>query len=45
MAWFGVSGLTGVLLCVPISDALAFVTTTYFVVVEVRRLRRLRDGQ
>ena len=45
MAWFGVSGLTGVLLCVPISDALAFVTTTYFVVVEVRRQRRLRDGQ
>ena len=43
MSVFGVSGLTGVLLCVPISDALAFVTTTYFVVVEVRRLCRLRD--
>ena len=44
MSWFGVSGLTGVLLCVPISDVLAFVTTTYFVVREVIRLRKLRDA-
>ena len=44
MSWFGVSGLTGVLLCVPISDALAFITTTYFVIMEVIRLRKLRDG-
>ena len=39
MEWFGVSGLTGVTLCVPISDVLAFVVTTAFVVVEVRRVR------
>ena len=45
MALFNVSGLTGVLLCVPISDVLAFVTTTIFVVLEVRKLRRLRAGQ
>ena len=44
MSWFGVSGLTGVLLCVPISDALAFITTTYFVIMEVIRLRKLRDA-
>ena len=42
MQLFGVSGLTGVLLCVPISDALATVLTTYFVVREVQRLRKLR---
>ncbi len=45
MSVFGVSGLTGVLLCVPISDVLAFVTTTWFVVVEVMRLRKLRDAK
>ena len=45
MQLFGVSGLTGVLLCVPISDVLAFVTTTWFVAAEVIRLRKLRDGQ
>ncbi len=45
MSVFGVSGLTGVLLCVPISDVLAFVTTTWFVAVEVMRLRKLRDAQ
>ena len=42
MAWLGVSGLTGVVLCVPISDALATILTTYFVVREVSRLRKLR---
>ena len=45
MSVLGVSGLTGVLLCVPISDALAFITTTYFVVVEVMRLNKLRRAQ
>lgn len=43
MSVFGVSGLTGVLLCVPISDAMATVLTTYFVAREVMKLRRLRD--
>ncbi|MDO4183328.1 MAG: MATE family efflux transporter [Coriobacteriia bacterium] len=43
MSVFGVSGLIGVELCVPISDALAFIVTTVFVVKEVRRLRALRD--
>ena len=42
MALFGVSGLTGVLLCVPISDALATIITTVFVVLEVRRLHKLQ---
>ncbi|MBO4352265.1 MAG: MATE family efflux transporter [Eggerthellaceae bacterium] len=45
MSMLGVSGLTGVLLCVPLSDMLAFVTTTIFVVLEVKRLRALRDGK
>ena len=45
MSMLGVSGLTGVLLSVPISDMLAFVTTTYFVVAEVIRLRKLRDAE
>ena len=44
MAWFGVSGLMGVTLCVPISDVLAFVVTTVFVVMEVRHLRALTRG-
>lgn len=44
MAWLGVSGLVGVLICVPLSDMLAFLTTTVFVALEVRRLRRLRDA-
>ena len=39
VAWFGVTGLMGVTLCVPISDALAFIVTTVFVVAEVRKLR------
>ena len=39
MRWFGVTGLEGVTWCVPISDVLAFVVTTVFVVAEVRRLR------
>jgi len=42
---FGVSGLIGVLLCVPISDALATVLTTAFVVLEVRRLRGLQRAE
>lgn len=41
MSVFGVSGLVGVILCVPLSDVLAFITTTVFVVLEVRRLKRL----
>ncbi len=40
MSMLGVSGLTGVLLCVPISDVLAFITTTVFVVIEVHKLKR-----
>lgn len=42
MALFHVSGLIGVFLCVPISDAMATVVTTIFVVREVRKLRQLR---
>ena len=45
MSLLGVSGLTGVLLCVPISDVLAFVTTTIFVVLEVMKLRKLKAAQ
>ncbi len=45
MSVFGMSGLIGVLTCVPLSDALAFITTTVFVVLEVRRLRALRDAE
>ena len=44
--WFGVTGLMGVTLCVPISDALAFIVTTVFVVAEVRKLRaKVREEQ
>ena len=39
MRWFGISGLEGVTWCVPLSDMLAFVVTTVFVVAEVRKLR------
>ena len=42
---FGMSGLMGVIICVPASDILAFITTTIFIVIEVRKLRALRDGQ
>ena len=42
MALLGVSGLTGVVMCVPIADVLAFVVTTFFVVREVKRLRKLQ---
>lgn len=45
MSLLGVSGLTGVLLCVPISDALATIVTTIFVVREVSRLRVLRASE
>ena len=38
MSLFGVSGLMGVLLCVPISDMLATIVTTIFVALEVKRL-------
>ena len=45
MSLFGVSGLMGVLLCVPISDMLATIVTTIFVAIEVRKLRALRDSE
>ena len=45
MSLLGVSGLTGVLLCVPISDMLATIVTTIFVAIEVRKLRALRDAE
>ena len=43
-AVFGISGLMGVIICVPVSDALATITTTVFVIIEVRKLRALRDA-
>ena len=45
MSVFGLSGLEGVILCVPISDMLAFITTTVFVVIEVKRLRQLAETE
>ena len=44
MQLLGVSGLTGVVLCVPLADALATILTTFFVVREVRRLNKLIKG-
>ena len=41
VATFGISGLMGVIICVPVSDALATITTTIFVIIEVRKLHRL----
>jgi len=45
MELLGVSGLMGVLLCVPISDMLATIVTTVFVVIEVKKLRAYRDAE
>ncbi len=45
MAWFGMSGLEGVTWCVPISDVLACILTTVFIVIEVKRLRALAKGE
>lgn len=42
---FGLSGLVGVVVSVPISDGLSIVVTSVFVFREVRKLRRLRDEQ
>ncbi len=43
-AIFGLAGLQGVIICVPVSDALSVCVTSCFVAKEVRKLRRLRDG-
>ena len=43
-AVFGLTGLEGVIICVPVSDALSVCVTSCFVAKEVRKLRRLRDG-
>lgn len=40
---FGISPLVAIVLAVPTSDFLAFVTTVFFVKREVKKLRRLRD--
>lgn len=40
----GCSDLMGVVFCTPLSDFASFVLTTVFVVIEVRKLRRWRDG-
>ena len=40
---FGLTGLQGVVVSVPVSDGLATLTTTAFVFWEVRKLRRQRD--
>ncbi len=44
-ALFGLTGLQGVVICVPVSDALSVCVTTCFVIREVRKLRRWRDGK
>ena len=36
----GISGLMGVVICVPVSDMLSTITTTVFIVIEVRKLHR-----
>ncbi len=42
----GISGLMGVVICVPVSDMLSTITTTIFIVIEVRKLhRRMREAE
>lgn len=36
----GISGLMGVVICVPVSDMLSTITTTVFIVIEVRKLHQ-----
>lgn len=40
---FGITGLMSVIIAIPVSDALALIVTTVFVVLEVRKLRHWRD--
>ena len=42
---FGIMGLMGVIICVPVSDMLATITTTVFVIIEVRKLYARIDAQ
>lgn len=44
LPYFGVAPLVAIVLAVPASDFLAFVTTVFFVEREVKRLRKLRDA-
>lgn len=41
---FGLTGLQGVVVSAPVSDGLATLMTTVFVVREVRKLRGLREA-
>ena len=41
---FGITGLMSVIIAVPVSDGLSIIVTTAFVIVEVRKLRRWRNG-
>lgn len=41
---FGLTGLMGVVISVPVSDGLSVLVTSVFVVREVRKLRRMRDA-
>ena len=43
-ALFGTTGLEGVIISAPVSDALSVCVTSVFVAREVRKLRRLRDS-
>ncbi len=45
MAAFGMTGLQGVVVSVPVSDALSVMMTSVFVAIEVRKLRTMRDGE
>ena len=38
---FGLSGLMGVVICVPVSDGLSTITTTIFIILEVRKIHKL----
>lgn len=44
-AVFGITGLHGVIISVPVSDILSVCVTSVFVAREVRKLRRLRDAE
>ena len=42
--FFGTTGLMMVIIAVPVSDGLSVCVTTVFTILEIRKLRRLRDG-
>ena len=42
---FGLSGLMGVVICVPVSDGLSTITTTVFIILEVRKIHKFIHEQ